>query len=153
MRIILAAALVLATAFSAQAASAPSFSDMSQKQVQAFFANKTALNYDRHGNSVLYFRPNGTLYVGITGTNRVQKSKWGVIFADDRWRVCLDSATQRIGRFGSKITTSFCVEAGDFVRQSDDLQTGDLLKLSSGKLKIDLGTKKTTLAKLLGSKS
>lgn len=150
MRIILAAALVLITSLSAFAAPAPRFDDMSQKQVQAFFANKTALNHGAYGNTALYFRSNGTIYAASTGSSRVEKNTWSVLYGNNHWQVCLASVSSRIR--GAKITSSFCVEARDFLRQSDDFQPGDVLKLSSGKLKVDLGTKKTTLAKLLAKR-
>lgn len=150
MRIILAAGFVVVSSLSALAAPAPNFANMTQKQVQAFFANKTALNHGPYGNTALYFRSNGTIYAGETGSSRVEKNKWSVLYGDNRWQVCLASISSRIR--GAKITSSFCVEAREFLRQADDFQAGDPLKLSSGKLKVDLGAKKTTLAKLLGKR-
>jgi hypothetical protein len=150
MRMILAASFVLAASLGAIAAPAPNFADMTQKQVQAFFANKTSLGHGRYGNSAMYFRPNGTIYLATAGSSRIEKNKWSVLYGDNRWQVCLASISSRIAE--AKFTSSFCVEAREFVRESDDQQSGDLLKLSSGKLKIDLGTKRTTLAKLLGGR-
>jgi hypothetical protein len=152
MRIVLAAAIVLATSVTAFAAPAPNFSDMTQKQVQAFFANKTALDKLRWGNVAFYFRSNSTLYMGGAGSSRVEKSKWSVSFVDNKWQICFATVSRWVPAAQSRITVGLCDDARHFLREADDFQAGDPLKLSSGKLKIDLGTKKTTLAKLAGKR-
>lgn len=153
MRIILAAGFVVVSSLSALAAPAPNFADMTQRQVQAYFANRTALEKaPQIGNVALFFRSNGTLYLGAAGSSRVEKSKWSVNFADNSWLICFASASRAMPAFRGKLTFGLCAYAKDFLRQADDFQPGDPLKLSSGKLKVDLGTKRTTLAKLLGKR-
>ena len=143
-------ALLLLTG-SVQAMPAPSFKKMSIEQVSGQFAGRTFMMYDRKiGTVVIYFSKNRKVYTFGTLFRKVEKTDWSVLQSLDSTDICFKNAIlSRAVRAG----VSMCMPAKDLFKGSHDAAAGDVLGLSKrSKPKLVLDGKKTSFAKLLGSK-